>query len=97
MSRSNRPFAVCLVLLMLVLWAGIVPVSAFEVTVEGEINEVYQLVTTAGDFYEVAINDPGNELVENQIGQKVRVLGAVQTDADGTRIITVTTYEVLAE
>ena len=83
--------------LMVCLAATTAAAADQQVTLVGEINETYQLVTDNGDIYEVGINDAGNDLVENHIGHKVRVKGVFSLAEDGARIISVESFEVIAE
>ncbi len=63
---------------------------AEEVTLTGQINEDYQLVTTDGDIYDIADTATGSELAE-LIGKDVTVTGTVE-DVDGAIVITVQSY-----
>ena len=65
------------------------------VTITGEVNDNYQIVAN-GQIYEIADTPEGNELAENHISAKVKVVGMVQETED-IKIITVVSYEVLAE
>jgi hypothetical protein len=66
-----------------------------EMTVIGEVNDNYQLVTDQGDVYEVADTDMGNDLLNN-IGKKVEVTGTI-TEEQGVKMIRVASYVVLEE
>lgn len=65
------------------------------VTVTGEVNDNYQIVA-GGQIYEIADTPEGNDLAENHISAKVKVVGTVQESED-IKIITVVSYQVLAE
>ena len=69
---------------------------ASDVTIIGEVNDSYQIVAQDGKVYEVADTEKGNDLVENQIGQKVKVTGTLMEEGEYT-VIFVKDYEVLAE
>ncbi len=87
-----------MVLITLVLMSAI-PLSAMAsepVTIQGEVNDSYQIVDSNGQVYEIAETEKGNELVENHIGEKAKVVGTLQQDQD-VKILTVTTFEILAE
>ena len=86
-------------------WLSIVPVMivallastamAGTVSLTGEVNDNYQLVTD-GQVYEIADTPEGNDLAENHISEKVKVVGTVQESED-LKIITVASYQVIAE
>ncbi len=69
---------------------------ASDVTIIGEVNDSYQIVAQDGKVYEVADTEKGNDLVENQIGQKVKVTGTLMEEGEYT-VIFVKDYEILAE
>jgi len=91
-TTAFRILAVSVLILMLA-----VPVLAveMEVTLIGEVNHNYQIVTDLGDVYEIADTEMGNDLLDN-IGKKVEVTGTV-TEEDGEKIITVDTFVVLED
>jgi hypothetical protein len=68
--------------------------SSEQVTLTGEVNDSYQVVSENGQTYEVADNEKGNELVLNHIGERVRVSGSVEEE-DDVKILTVTSFEML--
>jgi hypothetical protein len=84
------------------LLLAIVALSAFawaadqRVTIIGEVGEDFQVWGEDGQGYEIADTEKGNELVENMIGQKVKISG-ILTQMDEVLIIEVESYEVLAE
>jgi hypothetical protein len=89
---------VMMVLLALVL-AAAVPFSAMAsetMTIQGEVNDNFQIVDSDGQIYEIGDTASGNDLVENHIGKKAKVVGTVEQDED-VKIIKVTTFEILAE
>ncbi len=83
--------------LLAVMVAAAAATEAPTVVLTGEINDIYQLVTEDGEIYEIGINEVGNELVDNQINEKVRVKGKISTAEDGARIITVESFERIAK
>ena len=70
-------------------------ISEENVTIVGTVNNEYQIVTEDETVYEVAETEKGDEVVE-LVGKKVKVMGIVE-ESEGTKIITVTSYEVLGE
>ena len=82
-------------LLLALSFGGLAQVTANEVIIIGEVNEEFQIVAD-GIIYEVADNEQGNYLVRNLISAKVKVTSTV-SEQRGIKIITVTSYEVLAE
>lgn len=65
------------------------------VTIVGTINADYRIVTDDGQVYEVEDNEKGGELIE-LVGKKVRVMGMIG-EYEGTKIILVTSYEVIGK
>jgi hypothetical protein len=87
-----------MVLFTLVL-ISVIPFAAMAsepVTIQGEVNDSYQIVDSNGQVYEVADTVQGNDLVENHIGEKAKVVGTIQQDQD-VKIISITTFEIIAE
>ena len=66
------------------------------VTIEGEVNDSYQIVDNTGQVYEIADTVEGNELIDSHTGEKVSVTGTLQEDENG-KIITVTSFKVITE
>ena len=87
----------CLIVgsLSIILLIGVAPVIAKEVVIVGEVNEEFQIVAD-GIIYEIADNEQGNFIRRNLISNKVKVTGTVSHEGD-IKIITVTSFEVLAE
>ena len=83
-----------LALVMIAFFAG-TAISANSVTIMGTINADGQIVTDNDQVYEIGENKKGDELFE-LIGKKVKVTGTVAVE-DGTKVITVTSYEVIEE
>jgi type IV secretory pathway TrbL component len=69
--------------------------SANSVTIVGILNADGQIITDNEQVYEIGENKKGDELFE-LAGKKVKVTGIV-VEEDGTKVITVTSYEVLEE
>ncbi len=87
-----------------VLWAVVAllcaasfvaPAWAADVTITGEVNDSYQIVSD-GEIYEIADTPKGNELAENHVNARVKVTGPVE-EQDDMKVITVKTYQILAE
>ena len=72
---------------------GIGIAAAGDVTVSGEMTDDFQIVTAAGDVYEVADDEKGGELAENA-GKKVVVQGTLMEE-EGIKTITVTSFKVV--
>ena len=69
--------------------------AADEVKIVGKITDDYRIVDDNGQAYEIAENEPGNEVVE-MIGKKVELMGVIE-DIDGMKSIVVSSYKVLEE
>ena len=63
------------------------------VSLVGEINDDFQIVTDDGQAYEVMMSDQGIELIDH-VGERVKVTGEIIEDEEG-RVIDVLSYEVL--
>lgn len=90
----KRIFLGVLIIGLTVFLSGIV-VAGSEVSILGMINEDGQLVDNDGMAYDIAESEEGNEVME-MVGQKVTVKGSVM-EADGTKIITITSFEIMEE
>lgn len=94
--KKNKKFlfAGFLAMLMIAFLSG-PAISADSVTIVGIMNDSYQIVTGNDQVYEIAEGEKGDELIEF-VDKKVKVTGTVEED-DGTKAITVTSYEVIEE
>ncbi|MFC1857583.1 hypothetical protein ACFL9U_06080 [Thermodesulfobacteriota bacterium] len=63
------------------------------VTIVGSINTFAQIVAKDGQIYEIAENEPGDE-VSQRVNQMVKVSGTV-VNIDGVKLITVASFEVV--
>ena len=70
-----------------------VQVFAAEITIIGTINDINQIVTDAGEIYEIADNDLAGEL-SRYVGQTVEVTGTLIED-DDVKTILVREYEII--
>ena len=95
MRRSKLTAVVGLIAVALL---AVLPLAAAagSTTIEGEVNDSYQVVASDGQVYEVTDTTEGNDLVENHIGEKVKVTGTVEQDGD-VKVITITTFQVIEE
>ena len=96
MKPGKMKFMMVLITLVLVSAVPMAAMASEPVTIQGEINDSYQIVDSNGQVYEIAETEKGNELVENHIGEKAKVVGTLEQDQD-VKIISVTTFEILAE
>lgn len=83
-----------MVLLLATMLSGMA-VAGGTVSIIGTINEDYQLVDNEGVVYDIADNDAGYEVAEF-VGKKVSVIGTV-TEEEGSKTITIASYEVIEE
>ena len=88
-KNTKKIFLGILIIGLTVFLSGIA-VAGSEVSISGVINEDGQLVDDNGMAYDIADNDPGNEVME-MVGSKVTVKGTVM-EAEGTKIITVSSF-----
>ena len=96
MRIRKMKHAVVLLTLVLLTLGPLAATASGPVTINGEVNESYQIVDGDGQVYEVADTTQGNDLVENHIGEKVKVTGTVDQDQD-VKIITVTDFQIPAK
>lgn len=82
-------------IMLVMLVAAPLAAMAETITIKGEVNDTGQVVSD-GQFYEIANNDLGTELVESFIGERVTVTGTVAQDEE-VKIITVTDFQPLEE
>jgi hypothetical protein len=71
------------------------PALAGKVTLVGEVNDNQEIVTD-GQIYTVGDSKVGDDLVDNYISQKVKVVGKVIEGEEG-EIIIVESFEVVEE
>ena len=62
MKRKRSIFAVSVIAFLMVSMFLSTNVLAEEITIKGEVNDNYQIVTEDGQIYEVADTDKGNEV-----------------------------------
>lgn len=85
-----------MVLITLIMIVAIpMVVRAETITLEGEVNDTGQVVSD-GQYYEIADNEIGIELIESFIGERVKVTGTVAQDEE-VKILTVTNFEMIEE
>ena len=96
MKHGKMKFMTVLITLVLISAFPLAAMASEPVTIQGEINDSYQIVDSNGQVYEIAETEKGNDLVENHIGEKAKVVGTLQQDQD-VKIITITEFEILAE
>ena len=82
-------------LTMVLATALVLSVQVFtaEITIIGTINDINQIVTDAGEIYEVADNDLAGEL-SGYVGKTVKVTGTLIED-DDVKTILVREYEII--
>ena len=90
-SKKSILIGLCSVI-GLTLLAGIA-LSGEMVTIEGIVNDNYQIVTDDGVVYDIAENEKGYELAQ-LINSRVRVYGTLE-EYDDIKEITVESYEVM--
>ena len=96
MKRKRVTLTMVLITFVMATMIPLATMAAESVTIQGEVNDSYQIVDSSGQVYEVADTTQGNELVENHIGEKAKVVGTVEMNQD-VKTITVTKFEILAE
>jgi preprotein translocase subunit SecF len=94
MKRKKIFFAVSVMAFLMVSMFLSTNVLAEGITIKGEVNDNYQIVTEDGQIYEVADTDKGNEVVLQHIGKIVKIIGTVEESDEKGKIITIISYEV---
>ncbi|MGD8880498.1 MAG: hypothetical protein PVI82_01325 [Desulfobacterales bacterium] len=95
MKKTIKNIFLGILIIGLTVFLSGIAVAESEVNVSGVINEDGQLVDDEGMTYDIAENDEGNEVME-MIGYKVTVKGTVM-EAEGTKIITISSFEIIEE
>jgi len=90
--NMQKIFSGILIIGFIALLAGMAA-TADEVSITGTINGDSQLVDDSGTAYDIGDNEKGNEVME-LVGKKVSVKGTVM-EAEGTKIITITAFDVI--
>jgi hypothetical protein len=83
--------------LLIMVMVAVMPLAAAAMdsaTIEGEVNDSYQVVASDGQVYEILESPQGNELVDNHVGEKVKVTGTVQEEGD-VKTIGVTSFTII--
>ena len=93
-KNLKKIFLGILVIGLSVFLSGIA-VAGSQVSISGVINEDGQLIDNDGMVYDIADNEEGEQVIE-MVGRKVTVKGTVM-ESEGTKIITVTEFNLLEE
>ena len=95
MSKKVKTIIKNLVIISIVSWVFCIPALADKVTLVGEVNDNQEIVTD-GQIYTVGDSKVGDDLVQNYISQKVKVVGRIVVGEEG-EIIIVESFEVVEE
>ena len=95
MKKTIKNILVGILIIGLTVFLSGIAMAGSEVSISGVINEDGQLVDDDGMFYDIAENDEGNEVME-MVGHKVTVKGTVM-EAEGTKIITISSFKIIEE
>lgn len=95
MKKNMNKIILGILIVGLTVFLSGIAVAGSEVSISGVINEDGQLVDDNGMAYDIADNDPGNEVME-MVGSKVTVKGTVM-EAEGTKIVTVLSFKAMEE
>ena len=96
MKKGKMNMWVVLIALAMITLLPLAAMASEPVTVEGEVNDNFQIVDADGQVFEIADTVRGTDLVENHIGEKAKVVGTLEQDQE-VNILTVTPFEILAE
>ena len=95
MKKNMKKIFLGILIIGLTVFISGIAVAESEVSISGVVNEDGQLVDDAGMTYDIAENDEGNEVME-MVGQTVTLKGTVM-EAEGTKIITITSFKIIEE
>ena len=95
MGKNVKTIIKNLLIISFVSWVFCSPALADKVTLVGEVNDNQEVVTD-GEIYTVGDSTVGDDLVQNYISQKVKVVGKV-VDGEEGKIIVVEFFEVVEE
>jgi hypothetical protein len=96
MRKWQKKGLTALLVAIVVLAVPLTGMAAETTTIEGEVNDNYQIVASDGQIYEVAENSEGNTLVLDHIAERVRVTGTIAQEGDD-KIITVASFQILED
>ena len=94
--KKNKKFLFVgfLAMLMFALLCG-PAISSETVIIVGTVNDNYEIVTDNDQVYEIGDNEKGEELIE-LVDKRVRVTGTVE-ELEGSKVITIISYEIIEE
>jgi hypothetical protein len=95
MKKNMKKIFLGILIIGLTVFISGIAVAESEVSISGVVNEDGQLVDDAGMTYDIAENDEGNEVMD-MVGLKVNVQGTVM-EAEGTKIITISSFKIIEE
>jgi hypothetical protein len=93
LQKAKGMVVVVSVLAMVVILVSGMAFAGDTVSLVGEINDDFQIVTDNGETYEVMMSDQGIDLIDHA-GERVRVTGEIIEEGED-RVIDVLSYEVL--
>lgn len=95
MKKNIKQIFISISIISLTVFLSGIAITGSEVSISGIINEDGQLVDDDGVTYDISENDEGNEVME-MVGQKMTLNGTV-VEADGTKLITISTFKIMEE
>jgi len=95
MEKNMKKIFLGILIIGLTVFLSGIAIAGAEVSISGVINEDGQLVDDDGMAYDIAESEEGDQIME-MVGSKVTVKGTVM-EAEGTKIITVTTFKIIEE
>ena len=95
MVKNTKKILSGILIICLTFFLSGMAVAGSPTSISGVINEDGQLVDDDGMVYDIADSDEGEQIME-MVGRKVTVKGTVM-ESEGTKIITVTEFDLLEE
>jgi len=95
MEKKMKTIFLGILIIGLTVFLSGIAMAGAELSISGVINDDGQLVGDDGTAYDIAENEEGDQIIE-MVGSKVTVKGTVM-EAEGTKIITVSTFKIIEE
>jgi hypothetical protein len=97
--RGNKKYWACgLIITLFVALTTVISLSAKTTTIEGTVNDFFQVITDDVIVYDISDDEKGAELAQN-VGKRVKVTGEVEIDEGilESRTIIVSNFQILPD
>jgi hypothetical protein len=93
--KNHRNKVISIFCVLLLGLSGAVAFAGSTVTITGTVNEDGQLVDETGQIYVIADDDLGWEVMDS-VGEQVEVVGMVEEDESGMKVIVVKAFKLVS-